>query len=62
LFVQQFISNEFLEIERPSPMTKVADERAEHNEHERLYRDMYLSQFNDAEIDRVLLLFLRATL
>lgn len=57
---EEFTSNEFLEIETLSPMTKVAPGgSAEHTEHWSLHRDVRLSQFNDAEIDRALQPLLR---
>jgi hypothetical protein len=57
---ETFTSNEFLEIETLSPLTKVQpDQNAAHVEHWSLHRGIRLADFTDAELDRVLLPFLR---
>ena len=57
---ETFTSNEFLEIETLSPLTKVQpDQTAAHVEHWSLHRGIRLADFTDAELDRVVLPFLR---
>jgi hypothetical protein len=59
---ETFTSNEFLEIETLGPLTKAAPgEALEHVEHWSLARGVHLSEFTDAEIDRVVLPLLRNT-
>jgi hypothetical protein len=53
---ETFTSNEFLEIETLSPLTKVLPTRAvEHTEHWSLHRNVRLSSLTDEELDRVVL-------
>ncbi|MGA2147246.1 MAG: hypothetical protein ABSH49_20060 [Bryobacteraceae bacterium] len=53
---ETFTNNEFLEIETLSPMGKAAPgESLEHTEHWSLARGIHLSEFTDAELDRVIL-------
>lgn len=57
---ETFTSNEFLEIETLSPLTKVQPDRnAAHVEHWSLHRGVRLANFTDDELDRVLLPLLR---
>ena len=57
---ETFTNNEFLEIETLSPLTKVLpDQSVEHVETWTLHRGVRLSDFNDAELDRIILPFLR---
>lgn len=53
---ETFTNNDFLEIETLGPMTKLAPgQPVEHVEHWGLYRNVTLSEWNDEELDRVLL-------
>jgi hypothetical protein len=57
---ETFTNNEFLEIETLSPLTKVLpDQAAEHVETWTLHRGVRPSDFTDAELDRIILPFLR---
>jgi hypothetical protein len=57
---ETFTNNEFLEIETLSPLTKVLpDQSVEHTETWTLHRGVQLSVFSDAELDRVILPFLK---
>jgi hypothetical protein len=59
---ETFTNNEFLEIETLSPLTKVLpDQVAEHVETWTLHRGVQLSDFTDAELDRIILPFLRTS-
>ena len=56
---ETFTNNEFLEIETLSPLTKVLpDQAVEHVENWTLHRGVQLSDFTDAELDRIVLPFL----
>ncbi|MHB8218128.1 MAG: hypothetical protein ACYDDS_18800 [Candidatus Sulfotelmatobacter sp.] len=53
---ETFTNNDFLEIETLGPMTKMAPgQTVEHVEHWGLYRNVVLKEWNDEELDRVLL-------
>lgn len=53
---ETFTNNDFLEIETLGPMTQLAPgQTVEHVEHWGLYRNVMLSEWNDEELDRVLL-------
>lgn len=53
---ETFTNNDFLEIETLGPMTQLAPgQTVEHVEHWGLYRKVMLSEWNDEELDRVLL-------
>jgi hypothetical protein len=53
---ETFTTNDFLEIETLGPMTKMAPgQTVEHVEHWGLYRNVVLKEWNDEELDRVLL-------
>lgn len=53
---ETFTNNDFLEIETLGPMTKIAPgQTVEHVEHWGLYRNVVLKEWNDEELDRVLL-------
>jgi hypothetical protein len=57
---ETFTNNDFLEIETLSPLTKVLpDQAAEHVEHWSLHRGVQVSDFSDAELDRIILPLLR---
>lgn len=53
---ETFTNNDFLEIETLGPMTRLAPgQTVEHVEHWGLYRNVMLNEWNDEELDRVLL-------
>jgi len=53
---ETFTNNDFLEIETLGPMTKMSPgQTVEHVEHWGLYRNVVLKEWNDEELDRVLL-------
>lgn len=60
--LETFTNNEFLEVETLGPMTKVpVNQSVEHVEHWSLDRNLTLTEFTDAEIDRKLLPLVQQT-
>jgi len=58
---ETFTNNDFLEIETLGPLTKVLPgQTVEHVEHWGLYHDVVLGEWNDDELDRVLLPLVRS--
>ncbi len=58
---ETFTNSDFLEIETLGPMTKLAPgQTVEHMEHWALFRNVALSEWNDEELDRVLLPLIRS--